>query len=611
MPGRRYLLAVVLLFLPLAALTAQEKTEARQDDGAVVSITEREMRAHMKFLASEELEGRGTGDHSLEVAAKYIESEYAEAGLAPPPGQKDYFQKVPYVVSKLAGTPSFTIAVPTEGGENKKSFKFDKDFTVMSSSGEGQMSAGVVFAGYGISAPEQKYDDYAGVDVKDKAVLVLRYAPRYSRRGESLVPREHAYLQTKYDNAVRHGASAFLLVTGAAHSKDRAPSGTSTFTGHGSGEEKKGIPAFHVSPETAQAILGDKKLEDIESGIEKNLKPASFVVSGTKVSASVKMEVKSTGVRNVIGFLEGSDPKLKKELVIVGAHYDHLGKSKNDIYFGADDNASGTCSLIEVAEAFTLAGKKPLRSVMFIAFAAEEVGLVGSRHYVEHPLVPLADTVLMVNMDMVGRAKEDVASIGGGTLCPAIEGVCKKCAEAAGVKARLSGPSGGGSDHASFLNKNVPALFVISSSNPEYHTPRDTLDKINYPTMTKVAKMVYLIASTYANLPERPAVDVAAAMRQRQPGRGYANRPYLGVGFKDTDKGLEVENVSENSPAEKAGLKPEDIIVKFNGKDVKNREVLREVMRDVKVGEKIKLEILRSGEKKALELTVGRRPRRR
>jgi S1-C subfamily serine protease len=157
----------------------------------------------------------------------------------------------------------------------------------------------------------------------------------------------------------------------------------------------------------------------------------------------------------------------------------------------------------------------------------------------------------------------------------------------------------------------VPALFVISSSNPEYHTPRDTLDKINYPTMTKVAKMVYLIANSYANLPKRPEVDVAAAMKQRRAGRGYANRPYLGVGFKDTEKGLEVESISENSPAEEAGLKPKDIIVKFKDKEIKNRENLRDIMRDVKVGEDVTLEILRSGEKKTLELTVGRRPRRR
>jgi hypothetical protein len=609
MSGRRYLLAVVLLLLPFTALTAQDKTEAGPDQAAAATITERELRAHMNFLASDELEGRGTGDHSLEVAAKYIESEYAEAGLAPPPGQKDYFQKIPFTIRRLAGTPDFTVVRQAEGKDASKSFKFGEDFTVMSFSGAGEAASEVVFAGYGITAPQQKYDDYDGVDVKGKAVLALRYSPRYGKADEQLVPREHAFLQVKYENALKHGASALILVTGAAHSRDRAPMQTSSYAAGRPGEAAKGIPAFHVSPELAQQILGNRKLEDLESGIEKNLKPASFSVPGAKVSLCVKMEEEDSGIRNVIGFVEGSDPKLKNELVIVGAHYDHLGKTRDQVFCGADDNASGTCSLIEVAEAFTLADRKPLRSVMFIAFAAEEIGLVGSGYYVEHPLVPLADTILMVNMDMVGRAKEDAASIGGGKLCPEIEEICQKSADAAGIKPALSGAPGGGSDHASFFGKGVPALFVISSSNPDYHTPRDTPDKINFSTMTRVAKMVYLIASACASLPERPKVDIEAA--RRQSGRRFDDRPYLGANFKDTDKGLEVESVSENSPAEKAGLKPGDIIAKLKGQEVKDREGLRGILRELKVGDAVTLEILRSGEKHTLEITLDRRPRRR
>lgn len=606
----RYLLVVLVALLPLAVLTAQEETSSKPESGAVGTITERELRAHMGFLASEELEGRGTGDHSLNVAARYIESEFREAGIAPPPGQEGYFQEMPFSVRNLAAVPELRMSRPGEEAATRSSYRHGSEFTTMSFSDSGQVASGVVFAGYGITAPEQKYDDYAGIDVKGKVVLVLRYAPKYGDREARFVPREHAYLNTKYENAVKHGASAFLLVTGSLHSEDRAPSearGFSRRQGRGNGE--KGIPAFHVSPEVAQQILGEKKLEDIEKGMEKDLKPASFAVADVELSASVKMVETQKSVWNVIGFIEGSDPELKKEVVVVGAHYDHLGKSKTEIYYGADDNASGTSAVIEVAEAFTLAKKKPPRSMMFIAFAAEEIGLVGSRYYVEHPLVPLEDTVFMVNLDMVGRAKEDTANIGGGSMCPAVEKICRQCADAAGIEPRLGGISGGGSDHASFLGKNIPALFIISSSNPDYHTPRDTLDKINFPTMTRVAKMTYLIADAYANLKELPEVDIEALRQQQRRGRGQ--RPYLGVNMDDTEKGVEITEVTENSPAQEAGLKPHDIIVKVKGTEVKTRRNLYEALRGLKVGDKIEVEILRSGEKKTIELTLGRRPARR
>jgi Zn-dependent M28 family amino/carboxypeptidase len=605
MENRRYLFLLLLLLLPFGVLTAQEEAPAKKEAGAVATITERELRAHMGFLASEELEGRGTGDHSLKVAAKYIESEFAECGIKPPPGQKSYFQEIPFTIRKLTETPQLSIKRAT-GSEEK--LKHEKGFTVMSFSGEGEQAIEVVFAGYGITAPEKKYDDYKGVDVKGKAVLVLRYAPKYSIRDARFVDRKHAYLHTKYENAVKHGASAFLLVTGVKHSKDQSPSEERSFARGGKEQKQNKVPAFHISPQAAQKLLGDKKLKELEEEIEKNLKPASFELKDTRITASVKFESSDAGVRNVIGFIEGSDPQLKKEVVVIGAHYDHLGRYKDRIYFGADDNASGTCALIEAAEAFTLGKKKPARSILFIAFAAEEVGLVGSRYYVEHPLVPLKDTVFMVNMDMVGRAKEDSANIGGGKMTPEIEKICRECAEKAGLKTRMGEMPGGGSDQVPFFDKNIPSIFIISSSNPDYHTPRDTMDKINYPTMTRVAKMAYLITNTMANLPKRPEVDIAGLKKRAQ--RKRANRPYLGINFDETDKGVQISRVSENSPAQDAGLKPQDIVLSIKDTRIKSSRDLWEVIRKLKAGEEIEIEVLRGGKKQVIKLEVGRRSRR-
>jgi membrane-associated protease RseP (regulator of RpoE activity) len=216
----------------------------------------------------------------------------------------------------------------------------------------------------------------------------------------------------------------------------------------------------------------------------------------------------------------------------------------------------------------------------------------------------------MINLDMIGRAKEDTANIGGGSMCPEFEKICRECADAAGIKPRLGAAPGGGSDHVSFFNKNVPSVFIISSSNPEYHTPGDTLDKINFPTMTRVAKMTYLIANDFANLKEMPEIDIEA-LRQRQRRERGRRGPYFGFHLEDTDKGVEITEVTENSPAQEAGLKPHDIILKVKGTELKTRRDLYGALRGLKVGEEIEIEVLRSGEKQTIELTVGRRPSRR
>jgi hypothetical protein len=600
----RYFLALLAFCFVSTVLVADE---VKVESGAVETITERELRAHINFLASEELEGRETGTNSLKVASKYIEAEFTKSSLSPAPGQKDYFQDIKLSLRKLAGTPELSLTSSVTAEECKKSFEHNKDFTVLDFSGSGETSAQVVFVGYGVTAPEDDYDDYAGLDVKGKAVLVLRYAPGYGEKGSPFEEMSHhAFLQSKYENAVKHGASAFLLVTGARYSNDRSPSGGSGSM-DGSGSEP-GIPALHVSPAVADEILGEGELDKIENKIAKDLKPSSFEVKDVKVSISVKMEASDVGARNVIGCIQGSDPQLSHEFIIIGAHYDHLGKRGGKIFAGADDNASGTSAILEVAEAFALSEKKPVRSIMFIAFAGEEKGLLGSRHYVENPLVPLSDTVLMINLDMVGRAKGNNASIGGGRLNAVIEKICEESAKQAGLEVRMSQTPGGGSDHASFFACKIPALFIISSSSSEYHTPRDTPDKINIPVMTRVAKLTYLIANSVANLPERPKVDFAELSKKFERPRG--RRPYLGVSLNETEKGVEIEKVAENSPAQEAGLKPQDIILKVKGKEVKSLGEVHEILRATKIGEEIEVEVLRSGEKKIIKLKVGSPGRR-
>jgi len=534
-------LAAVLVFFPIcAAAFADEGSSAKIEPGAVDTITECELKAHINFLASEELQGRETGTDSLKVASKYIEAEFAQSSVSSAPGQKGYFQSIQLSLRTLSGSPELSLPGSTSTDNGKKSFKNEKDFTVLGFSGSGEVKAQVVFAGYGITAPENNYDDYAGLDVKGKVVLVLRYAPRFDEKGSPFGSRsEHAYLHKKYENAMKHGACAFLLVTGGKYTKDRSPS--SSFFPSAGAREESGVPALHISPAVASEILGKRDLDQIEEDISKNFKPTSFQAGNVEVSVSVKMESSNAGARNVIGFIEGKDPKLSHEFIVIGAHYDHIGKHGGNVFPGADDNASGTSSLLEIAEAFALSQKKPSRSIIFIAFAGEEKGLLGSGYYVEHPLVPLSETILMINLDMVGRLEGDSVAIGGGSMSPVLEKICRDCASEEGLQPRMSQTPGGGSDHVPFFASKIPSLFVITGGHPDMHTPRDTPDKINFAGMTKIAKMVYLIANAVATLPERPKVDFSELGKGERLRGG--RRPYIGANLDETQEGVKIESV--------------------------------------------------------------------
>ncbi|MFH1422820.1 MAG: M28 family peptidase [Planctomycetota bacterium] len=476
------------------------------------SITEHELRSHMFFLASEELEGRATGEQSIKVASKYIESEYTKYALSPYPGQKNFFQEVPISKRTISKTPELSLQYTNQDNNKQEKFVYNKDYSILFFSGSTELNTEIVFAGYGITAPEFKYDDYAGIDVKGKAVLVLRYTPQYGEENSPFKKMcNYAFLHTKYKNAIDHGAVAFLLVTGPKYQEGKDPhlEHIVSFPVVAKRDDKiSNVAAIHISPAMAQKILANKKTEEIEAKISKELKSASFPIKDSLVSISIKIEAKESTDRNVISYIEGSDPNLKNELIIIGAHYDHLGKHDNKIFFGANDNSSGTTCLLEIAEGFSLMKEKPSRSLMFIAFTGEEVGLIGSSYYVQNPLVPLKDTVFMVNIDMVGTGKGSVF-IGGGNLHTEIEKICKTASTETGLKANIQKSTAEGSDHNSFISHNIPALFIVSSTSSDYHTPQDTADKIDFQTMTKVARMVYLITNSIANLPERPEIDLS------------------------------------------------------------------------------------------------------
>ncbi len=372
---------------------------------------------HIKFLSSDELQGRGNGSTGLERAADYIAMQFRAAGLEPGGDDRTYFQKFELVSGLTVGSSN---TVTLSGPLASKTLRLGSDYeplSIISPSAQGpaeqSVSAPLVFVGYGISAPSYNYDDYAGLDVSGKVVLVLRHEPQENDERSVFQGRthsEHATFVRKAQVARSHGARAILLVEDPRHA-DRTD--FSRWLREPQAEEY-GLPLLHIPRASVQEVVGSQiDLDEIMRGIDADLKPRSRELRGVSVTYTQTLTKNRHIVRNVIGILRGSDPARARESVVLGAHYDHLGLSgrfslsegsTGQVHNGADDNASGTAAIIEIAKLAVTKGTKLPRSLVFVAFAGEELGLLGSSHYVSHPALPLEQTVAMINLDMVGRA---------------------------------------------------------------------------------------------------------------------------------------------------------------------------------------------------------------
>ncbi|MGH9145223.1 MAG: M28 family peptidase, partial [Vicinamibacterales bacterium] len=372
---------------------------------------------HIKFLSSDELQGRGNGTPGLERAAEYIAMQFRAAGLEPGGDDNTYFQKFELVSGLTVGSSN---TVTLNGPLGSKTLRLGSDYeplSIISPSAQGpaeqSFSAPLVFAGYGIAAPSYNYDDYAGLDVSGKIVLMLRHEPQETDEQSVFQGRthsEHATFVRKAQVARSHGARAILLVEDPRHA-DRTD--FSRWLREPQAEEY-GLPLLHIPRATVQEVLGSQiDLDEIMRGIDADLKPRSRELRGVSVTYTQTLTKNRHIVRNVIGILRGSDPARARESVVLGAHYDHLGLSgrfslsegsTGQVHNGADDNASGTAAIIEMAKLAVTKGAKLPRSLVFVAFAGEELGLLGSSHYVNHPALPIEQTVAMVNLDMVGRS---------------------------------------------------------------------------------------------------------------------------------------------------------------------------------------------------------------
>jgi hypothetical protein len=581
-----------ILFVFAAALFLAASTPVQQADPA-------RYLSDIKSLAAPEMEGRGAGTKGLTRAEHLIERRYKELGLEPA-GVRGYAQPFTVVTgARLKSDNHFVV----QSANSRNDLKIDRDFVPFSFSASGQAAAPLVFAGYGATANEFHYDDYAGLDVKDKIVVVLRYEPSgFAEKGGNHGLTQHSQVITKAINARNHGAKAVVVLNGKLGDGEED---LLTRFGSVSGPENVGIVMVQVKNAVAESWFqsAGKSLKDIQEQINSATKPASFAFPDTlHLSLQIDIETTRATVNNVLAWLPGQTD----EYVVIGAHYDHLGRGNFDslapaqigqIHPGADDNASGTAGVLELARLLAPQRGQLKRSILFMNFAGEELGLLGSAAWVKNPTRPLAKAVAMLNMDMIGRIKDNKVYIGGVGTGSTFKALLEQAQKDTPFKIEYSAGGYSSSDHTSFVTKKIPVLFFFSGLHSDYHKPSDTWAKINAPSAARLLDMVARVAVQLANAPEAPAFQVVA--EDKPPaGGGGGYGPYFGSipDFGQTENGVKFSDVKPNSPAAKAGLKAGDILIQFGEKPIKNLYDFTDALRRSKVGDVVEVKVLRDGQ---------------
>ena len=637
-----------------------------------LSETEQRLLKDVRVLASDEFEGRGIGTEGINKAAAYIEGIFREAGLNVTVDQGDAFQE--FEVSNGAKLEEGNALEIVDAAGVKQTLEMDKTFRTCSFSEPGTFEAEIVFAGYAIES--EKYNDFAGIDVKDKVVLFLRRSPKTGDPHAGFNERD-ASLKTKLSQCYRRGATAVLILNdGASAKNDRAaleekiakakdkivelveqtiPTGVIT-SGGGNGEppeaekartelpgavdhlrqlramltsfdadplmefgyagEKSGdaLPTFHVKRSAVEPIIKaatGKTLAEIEASIEATLKPASQVLTGMRATGKASLHIEKVTVKNVIGVLEGEGP-LKEETIVVGAHYDHLGHGgdgslqpgSKEIHNGADDNGSGSAGLLELVRRLAGRKEKLSRRIVFMAFTGEERGLLGSAHYVKTPLYPIERTVVMFNLDMIGRMEQSKLTVYGTGTSHFWDKRVDEAGAAAGLTL-IKKPEGfGPSDHSSFYAMKIPVLHVFGGLHSDYHRPSDDVEKLNVPGMRQATDFFEKLIVEAAQTPTKP--DYIEIQGKAELGR-TGSRPYFGSipDFNSDQKGYAIMGVAPGGPSDKAGIKAGDVIIQLGDQKIGSLDDFDLALRKFKSGDQADVTVRRKGQEVKLKVTLG------
>jgi Tol biopolymer transport system component len=588
-------------------------TEASQpvDEALHAEIDLHDLEKEIGYLASPRLEGRMTGSPGAQMASEYIADYFKRFGIKP---LSNFFQPFEFTsgVRVLTNQNRMTLA---RSNQPPLTFVPERDFRPLSFTANGAASGAVVFAGYGLSVPGKNgYDSYAGVNVSNKIALILRYVPEDVEPKRRQELNRYAGLRYKAMLAREHGATAVLFVTGPT-SPDSGKLASASFDSSLAGS---GIVALSVTTNVAQSILSTvhKDLRKLQSDLD-NENPhaeSGFTIDQVRLDVTAAVEQVRKMDRNVLGIIPGTG----SEYVLIGAHYDHLGRGEvgaferkgeeNQIHFGADDNASGTAAVLELAAAAaheqSLQPRSFKRALIVALWSGEEVGLIGSSYFAAHPLVPLSNIVAYLNFDMVGRLNDDKLTLQGLGSSAAWRRLIEKRNIAAGFNLSLQDDPYLPTDVTAFYPKHIPVLSFFTSSHDDYHRPTDTPDKINYAGLTRIATFAKGLLADLLQSTE--TLDYVAVTRNDSAVGSRENlRAYLGTipDYAVEVKGVKLSGVRGGSPAEKAGLQSGDIIVEFGGQKIANIYDYTFALDSSKIGQPVIVVVQRKEERVRLTVT--------
>ena len=585
--------------------------------------TETGIRQDIEFLASDALEGRMTGSEGAKRAAAYIATRFEALNLTPINEEADYFQEFEFTAGRriISEENRFHITRQAHGTKQTLEFKVEQDFQPLSFSRNGVVEGEVVFAGYGLSVPGELgegYDAYAGLDVKDKIVVALRYVP------ESVTPERrqqlnrYAGLRYKAMQAREHGAKAFLVVAGP----NSPNAGELIPLDFDSSLADSGIVAASINDTIANALFAPsgKDMKTVQSGldVENPHFLGQFPLPGVKIKIVVSIEKVKKTDRNVIAQLSPSTPTDATEYIVVGAHYDHIGHGEigslarkdevGQIHNGADDNASGTAVVLDLAKTLSATYRAHPeqfnKGIIFALWSGEELGLIGSTHFVNQPLVPLEKVVAYINFDMVGRLRDNtliLQGIGSSSIWPKL---IEKRNVPIGFNLTLQNDPYLPTDVTAFYPKEVPVLSFFTGGHEDYNRPTDDPDTLNYDGMTRISRLAHGIVLDVSRDAARPEY-IRVERGESEGGSRDTLRAYLGTipDYTTEGTGVKLSGVRADGPADKAGLKRGDVIVEFGGQQIANIYDYTYALDAVKIGEPVEVVVLRNGNRVQLIVT--------
>jgi hypothetical protein len=608
----RNFLATLLIGLTLGA-TATALTAWTAALPARAQEATSDLEQHAKYLASKKLTGRGVGTPGIQLARDYIAAEFAKYGLLPGGDGGSYFQSFDVAVGvKISDPSSLLLATSTP-------LTLGEQWVPLGLSTSAKVEGEMVFVGYGVTVKDYGYDDYAGVDVNGKIVLVLRYEPPPKNANSPFKKfpeySGHSALRTKANNARDHGAIGMILVD-LNHSdagQELLSTSSSLWRGGRSlvaAQVKRGILESRLAAHGISLVA-------LKETIDANEKPASIALAGLAATLQVTLEEQRERADNVIAILPGSDSTRRGESIVIGAHYDHLGlghygtrdgNAAGTIHPGADDNASGSAVLLDLARRLSQLPVRPARSIVFAAFSAEELGLYGSRHFVDRT-ESIASIKAMINLDMVGRLRADRLTVFGTRSGQDFSRIVTVAAAQLGLNVTESDDVGR-SDHLSFYNRKIPVLHFFTGNHEDYHRASDTWEKLNYEGMARVSDLVMASALQIANhkepihfvaLPSRPPRERSAEERGLSTYLGSI--PEYGA----YAAGVQLAGVMDGSPAALAGLRAGDVIIRLATMQIQTIEDLTAALEAKKPGDEVEIVVLRAGSPVNLKATLRAR----